>query len=106
MEHGRDPTEDRGPWEARREKEHRTLTGDRVSVFPHFLSTQNVVRLFACEAGAGGHLFRDWEFVGVGIARPFVEPALGRDDEEVGARGTEQCRHQVPRDEGCRLNLK
>ena len=57
------------------------LTGDTVGVFPHFLPTQNVVRLFACEAGAGGHMFCDWEFVGAGVARPFVEPALGRDDE-------------------------
>ena len=66
-----------------------SLTRGRVCMFPHFLSAQNVVDLFAIEAGAGGHLFRDWEFVGAGVARPFVEPCLGGDDEQVETRWTE-----------------
>ena len=53
-------------------------------MFPHFLSAKNVVDLFTFEAGAGGHLFCDWEFVGAGVARPFVESGVGGDDEEVG----------------------
>ena len=80
-----------------------TLTRGRVGMFPHFLSAQNVVSSFTREAGTGGHLFRDWEFVGAGVARPFVEPGAGRDDEEVGTRGAEQRRHPVPGDEGWEL---
>ena len=60
------------------------LTGDRVGVFPHFFSAKDVVHLFTFEAGAGGHLFCDWEFIRAGVACPFVKPGLGRDDEQVG----------------------
>lgn len=67
------------------------LTSDRcgVRVFPHFLPTQNVVNLFTFEAGARGHLLCDWEFVGTGVTRPFVEPRLCGDDQEIGARRAE-----------------
>lgn len=61
------------------------LTCGRVGVFPHFLPAENVVDLFTFEAGARSHLLCDWEFVGAGVARPFVEPGLGGYDEEVGA---------------------
>ena len=49
--------------------------------------------MLTVEAGARGHLFCDWKLVGAGVARPFVESGLGRDDEEVGTRGAEQRRH-------------
>jgi hypothetical protein len=97
-DHGRNPAEDRGSCRRRGGRNIETLTRDRIGVFPHFLSAQNVVNSFTSEAGAGGHLFRDWEFVGAGVARPFVEPGLGGDDEEVGTRGAEQRCHPVPGD--------
>ena len=42
-------------------------------MFPHFLPTQDVVDLFAFEAGAGRHLLCDRELVRASVARPFVE---------------------------------
>lgn len=35
------------------------------------------------------HLFRDWELVRAGVARPFIVPRVGRDDQEVCACGAE-----------------
>ena len=50
------------------------LTRGRVGVFPHFLFAQNVVHLFTRGVGVGCYLLCDWEFIGVGVAHPFVEP--------------------------------
>ena len=54
---------------------------------------QHVADLFTFEPGARSHLFCNWEFVGAGIACPFIEPGLGGDNERVGTGGAEQRRH-------------
>jgi hypothetical protein len=84
-----------------------SLTHSRISMFPHFVSAQDVVDLLPYEPCSGchlhgvivrakqvlectTHLFGDWELVGAGVACPFIVACLRGYDKDVCAIGTEE----------------